>query len=136
MRTRLDALVVVACFLAGCGGLNPSPARQAVCPQGSYATQNADARFRSSLEVVQGRRGPEVQGYIYNNSNFIAAVDRLLLGIERLSPSGEATGCSMVWVVGVVPPRERAYFSASVPDANAKYRVRILSFSGAGSGAP
>ena len=134
MRTRLAALVVVACFLAGCAGLNPSPAWQAECPQGSYATQNPDAWFRSALEVVQGRRGPEVQGYIYNN--FIVGADRLLLGIERLSASGEATGCAMVWVVGVVPPRDRAYFSASVPDANAKYRVRILSFSGAGSGAP
>ena len=134
MRNRLAALVVVACFIAGCGGLNPSSAWQADCPPGSYATQNLDAWFRSELEVIQGRRGPEVQGYVYNN--FIIGADRLLLGIERLSPSGEATGCSMVWVVGVVPARDRAYFSASVLDANAKYRVRILSFNWAGSGGP
>ena len=134
MDRRLAALAVVTCFLAGCGGLNGSRAWQAECPPGSYAPQNLETWFRSELEVIQGRRGPEVQGYIYNN--YIVGADRLLLGIERLSASGEATGCAMVWVVGVVPPRDRGYFVASVPDANAKYRVRILSFNWAGSGGP
>jgi len=31
-------------------------------------------------------------------------------------------GCLMVWVSGIVQPRDRAYFVAPVPDASAKYR--------------
>jgi len=52
----------------------------------------------------------------------------MLVGVEQLNPSGQAVGCSMVWVSGTVPPEDRAYFVAAVPDASAKYRVRVLSF--------
>jgi len=134
---RIDkfvALVVVAYFLAGCGGVSPSSARQAHCPQGNYAPQSLDEWFRSSSEVVQGRRGPQVEGYIYNN--FFIGAEQMLVGVEQLSPSGQAVGCLMVWVSGIVQPRDRAYFVAPVPDASAKYRVRILAFNWAKKGGP
>jgi len=121
-------------FLAGCGGVNPSSAWQAHCPRGSYAPQSLEEWFGSSSEVSQGRRGPQVEGYIYNN--YWAGAEQMLLGVEQLSPSGQAVGCSMVWVGGIVQPRDRAYFAASVPDASAKYRVRILSFNWANKGGP
>jgi hypothetical protein len=81
---RIDkfvALVVVAYFLAGCGGVRPSSARQAHCPQGNYAPQSLDEWFRSSSEVVQGRRGPQVEGYIYNN--FFIGAEQMLVGVEH-----------------------------------------------------
>ena len=134
---RIDkfvALVVVAYFLAGCGGISPSSAWQAHCPQGNYAPQSLDEWFRSSSEVIQGRRGPQVEGYIYNN--YFAGAEQMLVGVEQLSPSGQAVGCLMVWVSGIVQPRDRAYFVAPVPDASAKYRVRILSFNWANKGGP
>jgi hypothetical protein len=133
---RIDkfmALVVVAYLLAGCGGISPSSAWQA-CPQGNYAPQSLDEWFRSSSEVIQGRRGPQVEGYIYNN--FFAGAEQMLVGVEQLSPSGQAVGCSMVWVSGIVQPGDRAYFVAPVPDASAKYRVRIVAFNWAKKGGP
>jgi hypothetical protein len=124
------ALVVVA----GCGGVSPSSGWQANCPRGSYAAQSLEEWFRTSSEVAQGRRGPQVEGYIYNN--YFAGAEQMLVAIERLSPSGQAVDCSMVWVGGIVQPRDRAYFIAPVPDASATYRVRILSFNWANKGGP
>jgi hypothetical protein len=120
------ALVAVAYFLVGCGGISPSTAWEAHCPQGSYAPQSLDEWFRSSSEVIQGRHGPQVEGYIYNNS--FGGAEQLLVGVEQLSPSGQAVSCATVWVAGSVPPRNRAYFVTPAPDASAQYRVRILSF--------
>jgi hypothetical protein len=75
-----------------------------------------------------------VEGYIYNN--FWAGAEQMLVGVEELSPSEQVVGCSMVWVSGIVQPRDRAYFVVSVPDASAKYRVRILSFNWTKKGGP
>lgn len=127
-------LVVVAYFLAGCGGVSPSSDWLANCPHENYAIQSLNEWFRSSSEVTQGRRGPQVEGYIYNN--FFAGAEQMLVGVEQLNPSGQAVGCLMVWVSGIVEPHDRAYFVAPVPDASSKYRVRILSFSWVNKGGP
>jgi hypothetical protein len=123
---------VAAVFLAGCGGISPSAAWQAHCPQGNYAPRSLDEWFQSRFEVVQGRRGPEVEGYIYNH--FSAGAEQMLVGVEQLSPAGQAIGCSLVWVSGTVSPDDRAYFVAPVPDAGSTYRVRVLSFNWAKKG--
>jgi hypothetical protein len=125
-RLGMMALVVMTYFLDGCGGISPSSAWQAHCPQGNYAPQSLDEWFQSSSEVVQGRRGPQVEGSIYNN--WFAGAEQMLVGVEQLSPSGQAVSCATVWVTGSVPPGNRAYFVTPVPDASAKYRVRVLSF--------
>ena len=123
---RVMALVAAGDLLVGCGGVNPSSAWQAHCSPENYAPQSLDEWFQVSFAVVPGRRGPQVEGYIYNH--FSAGVEQMLVGVEQLNPSGQAVGCSMVWVSGIVPPEDRAYFVAAVPDASAKYRVRVLSF--------
>jgi hypothetical protein len=123
---KLVTLVMAGSFLAGCGGVSTSSAWQAQCPQGPYAPQSLNEWFRSSWDVTQGRRGPQVEGYIYNN--FSNGAEQMLLAVERVDASGQAVGCSMVWVAGPVPPRDRGYFVAPVPDASAQYRVRVLSF--------
>jgi hypothetical protein len=125
-RLLLTAHFVAAYFIAGCGGVSPSTAWQAECPRGSYAPQSLDAWFRTSAEVTQGRHGPQVEGYIYNN--YFTGAEQMLIGVEQLSPSGQTVACATVWVTGSVPQGNRAYFVAAAPDASAKYRVRILSF--------
>ena len=126
LTSQFVATVVAAYFIAGCGGVNPSTAWQANCPQGSYASQSLDEWFRTSAEVIQGRHGPQVEGYIYNN--YFAGAEQMLVGVAQLSPSGQDVACATVWVTGSVPPRNRAYFVTPAPDASARYRVRILSF--------
>ena len=118
--------------MAGCAGVGESAAWLASCPQGNYVPQSLDRWFRSSWSVTQGRRGPHVEGYIYSSVGIGA--ERMLLAVERLDASGQAIGCSTVWVQGAVPPDQRAYFAALVPDASARYQVRILSFSWANKG--
>jgi hypothetical protein len=125
---RVMALVAATDLLVGCGGVNPSSAWRAHCSQGNYAPQSLDEWFQASFEVVPGRRGPQVEGYIYNYNHFSAGVEQMLVGVEQLNPSGQVVGCSMFWVSGNVPPEDRAYFVAAVPDVSAKYRVRVLSF--------
>ena len=126
LTSHFTVPVVTACVFAGCGGLSPAITWQAQCPQGSYASQSLDAWFRTSAEVTPGPQGPQVEGYIYNN--YFAGTEQMLVGVEQLSPSGEAVACATVWVAGSIPPGNRTYFVAPAPDASAKYRVRILSF--------
>jgi hypothetical protein len=129
LTSQFVAPVVTAYSLAGCGGVRPSTTWQAHCPRASYAPKSLDGWFRTSAEVIQGRHGPQVEGYIYNNYfNYFAGAEQMLVGVEQLSPSGQAVACATVWVTGSVPPRNRAYFVTPAPDASAKYRVRILSF--------
>ena len=122
------AFVVGGLFFAGCAGVSPSSAWQAHCPQGNYAPQSLDEWFQSTWDVTQGPRGPQVEGYIYNNNDFSAGADQILLAVERLDASGQAVGCSMVWIAGSVSPNGRGYFVTPVPDADGRYRVRVLSF--------
>jgi hypothetical protein len=126
LTSQLVGTVVATYFIAGCGGVSPSTAWQAQCPQGSYAPESLDKWFRTTAEVIQGRHGPQVEGYIYNN--YFAGAEQMLVGVEQLNLSGQAVACATVWVPGNVPPGNRAYFVAAAPDASSKYRVRILSF--------
>jgi hypothetical protein len=50
------------------------------------------------------------------------------LTIESLDASGNVVGKSSTWVLGNVPPGNRAYFSAAAPVPAASYRVQVLSF--------
>ena len=50
------------------------------------------------------------------------------LSIESLDASGNVVGKSSTWVLGNVPPGNRAYFSAPVAVAAASYRVQVLAF--------
>ncbi len=125
MRRRVAALTVVA-FLAGATGALAQP----------YAPQSLERYFRLEWQVTHGRKGPAIEGYVYNQA--MRGAERIRLQIERLDDAGKVVGSSTVWVLGGVQMDSRAYFRASVPDA-ARYRVQVLSFNwtcggGAGGG--
>jgi hypothetical protein len=90
-----------------------------------WAPESLDRFFRLEWEVKQARKGPMIEGYIYNFSAQNA--ERLQLQIDRLDNTGGVVGTSTVWVLGEVPKNNRAYFGASVVAA-ASYRVQVLSF--------
>jgi len=90
-----------------------------------YAPETTDRYFKVEFEVIQKRKGPEVEGYVYNRGR--QAAQRVLLQIQRVDASGAVVGKSTVWLPGEVPMESRAYFSAAVPDA-ASYRVQVLSY--------
>ncbi len=66
-----------------------------------------------------------VSGYVANVSNL--PVDRMQVLVERLDAAGTVVGSSRAWVMGVVAPQHRTYFTTRVPAA-ASYRVSILPF--------
>ena len=90
-----------------------------------YAPQTLERYFRLEWEVTRGRKGPAIEGYVYNNGP--RSVEHMRLQIERLDTSGKVVGSSTVWVLGSIPMDGRAYFGVSVPDATS-YRVQVLSF--------
>src|SRR2546427_606889 len=114
MWRRITALTVAA-LLTGAVGVSAQ----------IYTPESLERYFRLEWEVTRGRKGPKVEGYVYNQA--MRTADRMRLQIERLDASAKVVGSSTVWVFGTVRPDGRAYFSASVPEA-ASYRVRVLSF--------
>ena len=118
MRRRIVAFTVAA-LLTGAAGVSAQ----------IYAPQTLERYVRLEWDVTRGRKGPVVEGYVYNTGPLNA--ERMRLQIERLDASGRVSGSSTVWVLGWVPMDGRAYFRASVSDA-ASYRVQVLSFDWAG----
>jgi hypothetical protein len=100
-----------------------------------YAPETTDRYFKVEFQVTQKRKGPAVEGYVYNRGR--QAAQRVRLQIERVDAAGAVVGSSSIWIPGEVPMESRAFFSASVPGA-ASYRVQVVSFDwtcqGGGSG--
>ena len=92
----------------------------------NYAQETLDRYFRIEFEVASSATRPVVSGYVYN-MNAGTPAERMQLSIESLDASGNVVGKSSTWVLGNVPPGNRAYFSASAVPA-ASYRVQVLSF--------
>jgi hypothetical protein len=97
----------------------------------SWAIQGTERYFRVESSVVQGRRGPIVSGYVYNTYGHTAGNVRLL--VEGLDGGGQVTSTTWVYVVGTVPPGDRAYFEAAAP-RESSYRVRVAFFDPVGRG--
>jgi hypothetical protein len=121
---RVSTAVAVALLLVGAGAA-PAPA------QTLYASETIDRYFRVEFEVTRNRKGPAVEGYLYNDARQTA--QRVRLQIQRVDAAGGVVGTSAVWVTGDVPMGSRAFFSASVAEA-ASYRVQVLSFDWSCSG--
>jgi len=120
------AIALAAPLLAGCAVGAPRGVESATCPPGSYAQESVDRWFQLTWSTLQSPTGPTLAGYV--NNQWKQDAERMRLAVERLDATGQVVGCSEVWVLGSVPAFNRAYFTAAVPDANAQYRVRILSF--------
>jgi hypothetical protein len=97
----------------------------------NYVTGSLDHYFRIEWQATQGRRGPVLEGFVYNDSGLMA--DRMRLSIEMLDAAGQVVGATTTWVLGGVPPNNRTWFQTAVPPA-ASYKVEILSFDWVGRG--
>jgi hypothetical protein len=91
-----------------------------------YSQETLDQRFRIEFEVTPGQSRSVLSGYVYGQYSGLSA-SHMQLAIERLDAAGQVIGTSTTWVLGDVPPNNRAYFTTRVEPA-ASYRVRILSF--------
>ena len=89
--------------------------------------QDSGGHFRVEWEVSKGQKGHAVvSGYLYNDYG-LAAV-RVQLRVEVLDASGRTVSETTAYIDREVPPRDRAYFEASVPRPWAGYRVTVNFF--------
>lgn len=93
----------------------------------NYAKETLDHYFRIEYQVAPSDTRPVVSGYVYNLNPGTPA-ERMQLSIESLDASGNVIATSSTWVLGNVPPGNRAYFTARVPAPAASYRIQVLSF--------
>ncbi len=93
----------------------------------NYAQETLDRYFRIEFQVASSGARPVVSGYVYNLNPGMPA-ERMQLSIESLDASGNVIGKSSTWVLGNVPPGNRAYFTAAAAVPAASYRVQVLSF--------
>lgn len=114
MPTLVAVLLAVGVLLPATGTAGPI-----------HAEATLAEYFRVEWQATPGVRGPEIAGYVANVGN--VPVDRMQLLVERLDAGGAVVGTSRTWVMGVVAPQHRAYFTTHVPAAPA-YRVSILTF--------
>jgi hypothetical protein len=82
--------------------------------------------FRVESGVSAGRRGPQVEGYVYNV--YDAHALRVRLNVEALDAAGRLLERRVAYVPLDVPPRGRAFFQAPVPAGTASARVSVLNF--------
>ncbi len=90
-----------------------------------YAPESLERFFHLEWDVRPGPAGPLLQGYVYNKTDMQA--ERMQVSIEQLDAAGTVIGQTTSWVLGTLPPGNRAYFETHVPTA-ASYRVAVLSF--------
>jgi hypothetical protein len=92
---------------------------------GIYTPETIAQDFRVEWQVGQNRKGPTIDGYVYNTA--MRPADRMRLKIDQLDPAGNVVGSTTAVVLGTIPSDGRAYFSASVPAATS-YRVQPYSW--------
>jgi hypothetical protein len=97
----------------------------------NFAKATLDYYFNVEWQAASSKHGPVVEGYVYNKSALIA--DRMRIRVEQLDGSGNVVGTTDSWVLGGVPPSNRAWFQVRVPQAPS-YRVEVLSFDWLGRG--
>ena len=90
-----------------------------------FVAQSLERYFRVEWRVTRDRKGPAVEGYVYNTAGRTA--ERMRLQIDRVDASGSVIGNSIIWLPGDLHRNDRAFFSSSVPES-ASYRVQVLSF--------
>jgi hypothetical protein len=90
-----------------------------------FVPQSLERYFRVEWRMTRDRKGPAVEGYVYNTAGRTA--ERMRLQIDRVDASGSVIGNSIIWLPGDVHRNDRAFFSSSVPES-ASYRVQVLSF--------
>jgi len=76
--------------------------------------------------VTPSAARPVVSGYVYNMNPGLP-VERMQVSIQSLDAAGNVVGATSTWVLGGVPPGNRAYFTTHA-EPGASYRASVLFF--------
>src|SRR4030095_13035844 len=80
-----------------------------------YTPETIERDLRVGWQVGQNRKGPTVDGYVYNTA--MRTAEHMRLKIDQLDGSGRVLGSTNAVVLGTVPPDGRASFRGLVPAA-------------------
>jgi hypothetical protein len=84
-----------------------------------------EQHFTVTWEVLQGRRGLEVGGYVNNRSPY--RVGNLRVLVDSLDDAGRIVDQRVSWVLGELGGESRLYFEVPVKPA-ARYRVSVFTY--------
>jgi len=115
-RVTLAALALGLAVAAGAAGQDTGFG--AGTPESRY--------FRVESQVAAGRRGPVLEGYVYNLYDVHATT--VQLRAELLDGAGRLLETRVVYVTLDVPPRGRSFFQTKVPAEATGARVSVLSY--------
>jgi hypothetical protein len=74
----------------------------------TYAPATLEYYFRLEWQVTQSAKGPVLEGYVYKSA---MTADRMLLRIDELDAAGKVVASKTTWVLGGVPPNNRAWYA-------------------------
>ena len=95
--------------------------------ESNFGAGTAESRyFRTESTVLAGRRGPQVEGYVYNV--YEAHAVRVRLNVEALDAAGRVLETRIAYVPLDVPPHGRALFRVPAPAGTTSARVTVQSF--------
>src|SRR2546421_5827694 len=89
--------------------------------------------FRIDSTVTAGRRGPQLEGYVYNV--YDAHALRVRLNVEAIDAAGRLIERRGAHPPLAVPPRRPPFFQAPLPAGTTAARVSVLNFEWAPRGA-
>jgi hypothetical protein len=96
-------------------------------PAGAPAVEMvSDGRFRVEWEATISRKGPRLEGYVYNL--MLRSVEAVTLLVEEVDTAGASVRRSTVRVWGGVPAGDRAYFQVSRVTAGARHRLSVVDY--------
>ena len=119
MKHRRVALAALAVLVLGVASRATA--------QSDFGAGTPESRyFRVDSAVATGRRGPQVEGYVYNLYDTHAI--KMLLDVEALDADGRTLDRRVAYVPLDVPPHGRAFFRAPAPEGTTSARVTVRSF--------
>ena len=117
-HARVTLAAIALTLMAAAGAAAQDTGFGAGTPESRY--------FRIESTVAAGRRGPQVEGYIYNVYDTHAT--RVRLNVEAIDAAGRLLETRVAYVPLDVPPRGRAFFQAPLPAGATAARVSVLNF--------
>jgi len=125
---RVTLAAIALTLMAATGAVAQDTGFGAGTPESRY--------FRIDATVTAGRRGPQLEGYVYNV--YDAHATRVRLNVEAIDAAGRLIERRVAYVPLDVPPRGRSFFQAPLPAGTTAARVSVLNFEwvprGAGGG--
>jgi hypothetical protein len=115
------AILVLVPLVAGCAGAGMTPSSSV-----TTAVQGWESWLRLDWTAQARPPGQHIDGYV--TSTYGSPVYDVRILAQALDGGGNVVDQRIVWLPGIVPPLERAYFRVGAMPAASHYRLTVWSF--------